>query len=371
MGRSNRSTSTPRTMKETGTQLSNNIPEMFHIRPAGQHVETQASSPDYPGSTKGLIMEDPAVPNPSLLYLQRDLQNIALYIKHTLMAAISDLKTDIQNTNHPLTEMEETSQLQAVAIRQVQKTHDLQLPHMFNLHSQVEDLDNRGHRHNIRLRGVPEGVEATELQQTVCSIFNNLLDRPADSPIEMEHINHALRPPPHDSEPPRDIICCIVNFPLKEEILRKARERGHILFNGADIKLFHHLSQITLQNRCSLRPLLDILCNRNIQYRWNFPFCRSATSRSRSALLRTPEDLPTFCEHLDIPLIDLPEWYSFYFPSEPWKPVSHGSSPKAQRPRSRCRRLDPTSPGDRLSRRDLLSHSAEFAATPRRGYQDA
>lgn len=76
----------------------------------------------------------------------------------------------------------------------------------------------------------------------------------------------------------------------------------------------------------------------------------------------TPEDLPTFCEQLDIPQIDLPEWYAYYFPTEPWKhnpdrTVSHNPSPKAQRQRSRCRRLDPISPMDHPSRRDLPLHS--------------
>lgn len=98
------------------------------------------------------------------------------------------------------------------------------------------------------------------LPQAVCSIFNNLIDHLADSPIGMEHIHHALRPPPRDSEPPRDVACCIVNFPLKEEILCKAREKGCILFNGIEIKLFQDLSQITLQNTCTSRPLLDALC---------------------------------------------------------------------------------------------------------------
>lgn len=221
---------------------------------------------------------------------------------------------------------------------------------MFELHHEVEDLHNKGHRHNVRVRGVPEGIEAPALLQAICSIFNNLLDHPADSPIEWERLNCALRPPPCDSEPPGDAVCCIVNFPLKEEILRKAREMGRILFNGTEIKLFQNLFQITLQNSRTLRPLLDALCSRNIQYRWKFPFCLSASTRGHTALLQTPEDLPAFCEQLDIPQIDLPNWYTFYFPTEPWKPVSLNPSTKAQRPRSRCRRLDPTSPRDCLSR---------------------
>lgn len=167
------------------------------------------------------------------------------------------------------------------------------------------------------------------------------------------------------------MICCVVNFPLKEEILRKARERGCILHNGTEIKLFQDLSHITLQNRRALCPLLDLLRSHNIQYRWKFPFALSASARGRTALLRSSEDLQTFCEQLDIPLMDLPDWCAFHFPTEPWRPVSHNPSLKAQRQRSRRQRQDPSTPSVHVSRRDLNYHSPGSTTTPCRDCLEA
>lgn len=65
--------------------------------------------------------------------LQKDLQKVALNIKHTLTAAISDQKLDIQTMAHRLTDVEQTSQIHAEVIRQVQRTYDSQLPHIFDL----------------------------------------------------------------------------------------------------------------------------------------------------------------------------------------------------------------------------------------------
>lgn len=45
-----------------------------------------------------------------------------------------------------------------------------------DLHSHLEDLDNRGRRHSVRIRGLPEGVGPGELERTVVHIFNDLLD---------------------------------------------------------------------------------------------------------------------------------------------------------------------------------------------------
>lgn len=239
----------------------------------------------------------------------------------------------------------------------MQRTYDTQLPHLLDLHCHVEDLDNFGHRHNIRLRGIPEVIESAAVPQAICSIFNDLLGCPADSSIEMERAHRALRSQPRDSEPPRDVMCCIANFPLKEEILCKARERGRIMYNGTEIKLFQDLSQITLQN---------------IQYRWKFPFGLSASARGRSAMLCTREDLQSFCDQLDLPQIELLEWYAFYFPSEPeWCQVSPNPSPKAQRQGSRRHRLDPISPEPRSTRRNLNQRSPEASGTPHRDRPEA
>lgn len=65
-----------------------------------------------------------------------------------------------------------------------------------------------------------------------------------------------------------------------------------------------------LQHRRDLKFLLDTLRTKGIQYKWKFPFCLSATTQGRTALLKVPEDLQHFCETLGIPLVDVPNWYA-------------------------------------------------------------
>lgn len=60
------------------------------------------------------------------------------------------------------------------------------------MQAQVEDLDNRNRRHNIRLRGVPESV--TDLMPTVTKIFHNLLPDKPLSAFTCDRIHRALRP---------------------------------------------------------------------------------------------------------------------------------------------------------------------------------
>lgn len=111
-------------------------------------------------------------------------------------------------------------------------------------------------------------------------------------------------------------MCCLTSFRTKEEILGKARNRIHILHESADVKIYQDLSNITLQHRKYLRLLLDVLRTRGIHYRWKSPFCLSASTAGRSAMLRVPEDLPQSCERPGILLVLVADWYrEFHIPS--------------------------------------------------------
>lgn len=173
----------------------------------------------------------------------------------------------------------------------------------------MEDLDNRGRLHNLWVRGLPETVDTEQLTATITGLFNNLIDRPVQTAIEMERILRTLRPKGRYIDPPRDVICCLVDYRLKEGILSKARNRIHLSHGGSDIHIYQDFSSITLQHRRDLKPLIVTLRAKGIHYRWKFPFDLSATNQGCTALLHVPEELQPFCDTLGIPVIDVPNWY--------------------------------------------------------------
>ncbi|CAH2330536.1 Hypothetical predicted protein, partial [Pelobates cultripes] len=49
----------------------------------------------------------------------------------------------------------------------------------------IEDLDNRGRRNNLRLRGLPETEDSPQqLQEILLEILNEILGRDHQAPIE-------------------------------------------------------------------------------------------------------------------------------------------------------------------------------------------
>lgn len=225
----------------------------------------------------------------------------------TLLAAISELRLDINALADRVHAVERvTAQQDTVLHKTTRKvdTHTLQLR---DLQWHMEDLDNRGRRHNLRIRGLPESVGVEQLSTSVTSLFNGMLNRLPQSVIEMERIHRALRPKGRETDPPRDIICCIVDYKLKEEILRQARGKQQLIHEGLIIQIFQDLSAITLQHRRNLKALLDVLRSKGIQYRWKFPCCLSATHQDHTALLKVPEHLCSCCDILGIPMVEVPD----------------------------------------------------------------
>lgn len=121
----------------------------------------------------------------------------------------------------------------------------------------LEDLDNRGRGCNLRILGLPEPVEQTQLEKNVVEFFNALLDRALETPVAMERLHHALRARPRENEPPRDVVCCLISFELKKRSRKKRTNEVGSPPYRTELQLFQDLSIIMLQKHRALRPLGD------------------------------------------------------------------------------------------------------------------
>lgn len=89
----------------------------------------------------------------------QDRRSVAEDIKATLSSAITDLKRDIQAMAVRIDDLEETTTLHDTAIQQLQASSHSKTTQLRDIHRHMKDLDNRGRRHNIWVRGIPESIE--------------------------------------------------------------------------------------------------------------------------------------------------------------------------------------------------------------------
>lgn len=66
-------------------------------------------------------------------------------------------------------------------LQHISTHHNLQL---IEMQRHVDELDNRGCQRNPWIHGIPESVEPDQIPQALQTIFNNLLEKPPDSPVD-------------------------------------------------------------------------------------------------------------------------------------------------------------------------------------------
>lgn len=120
-----------------------------------------------------------------------------------------------------------------------------------HLMSKVEDLENRSRSLNLRFIRVPEGVEGCDMLDFMARLIPQVLGQ--DSFPTLPAMERAHRTPTllqGDKPSPRPILIKLLNFQDKVKILRLAREKKELLFNGSHI--FISLLQCRPDEKASL-----------------------------------------------------------------------------------------------------------------------
>lgn len=323
----------------------------------GTHRPSPSSSPAHEGRyasqaalpKRSAILPTPLLPGNDLSDLK--LQLAAIPTKQDMEGYIQRLemvyKAEIQALTANLSQVSDKVQRldgEVATVSTHQTAQDRVIAqntqHIHMLFAIAEDHENRNRRNNLRIRGVPESVTTANILPTLKKLFNDLLGNPETSPIEIDRAHRTLGPKNPDPNRPRDILCRIHYFTVKELILRKARDRGDIFIEACKIQLLSDLSKMTLDKRRALRPLLDILREHEIPYSWGYPFQLQVRADGNLLCVRTPADVPEFCASLRIPAISIRDWP--YTPLPPQRSLQRrrGRSPPSPQRRPQEERPD-------------------------------
>lgn len=121
-------------------------------------------------------------------------------------------------------------------------------------------------RKNLRIRGLPESSQTGNVTDIIRKIFNPILEKEESNPIKIERVHKLRRPQGLLTESPRDIIVRFENWEEKKQIWKNLRGKPPIEYEEKTIQIFQDLSQETLRRRRTLKPLLKILQDQEIQY---------------------------------------------------------------------------------------------------------
>lgn len=186
---------------------------------------------------------------------------------------------------------------------------------VLDLALRVEDQENRGRRCNVRLRGLPEDIGPNDLEEVAVAIFKDILGGSRPEPVKIDRIHRVAGPP--NPNRPRDVLCCLHHFQTKENILRKAWEKGAISFRGGKVLVLQDLASKTLRMRRALKPLLECIHQKGGTYRWGFPFHVVIRKGGDFFVLKAPSQVPEACSFLGVQPIQVPDWQDILLEPNP------------------------------------------------------
>lgn len=174
------SCSTSPTRCHTAADTPWSSPSGFLVGEADSRDETGMEDSDWPMYVRQLPTRD-------------DFKALKADMKETFKSELVTVCQEVKAIADRVELMEEahddtrryTSQLYKYALVQAQTIQET--------HRYLEDLDNRGRRNNIRVRGVPAMEESEDVSLLLESIFNDFLGSSVSQKIKMNRDQHALR----------------------------------------------------------------------------------------------------------------------------------------------------------------------------------
>ena len=141
-----------------------------------------------------------------------------------LKKEVTDLKSSMEHTDADLSDLS----------NRVDKIYDYQVDPEY-VPNKLTNLEDRSRRNNLRIDGISESRNETweECEEEIQKVFNEKL---GVKNVQIERAHRSKRSKSNNnSEKPRTIVCKLLNYKQKEEILRNTKKlKGSNIFINED-----------------------------------------------------------------------------------------------------------------------------------------
>uniref|UniRef100_H3AP84 L1 transposable element RRM domain-containing protein n=1 Tax=Latimeria chalumnae TaxID=7897 RepID=H3AP84_LATCH len=175
-------------------------------------------------------------------------------------------------------------------IREENLAHQTRL--MGEMWDKIQDLENRSRRNNIRVLGIPEGIEGNGVSgpALLLTVLRDCLPLESADAIEVERAHRTLGPRPPPDQRPRPIIARFLRFQDRERILRLAREAGELRWRGRSIMIFPDMSRELAVQRKLFMPERHCCMALGLRYALQYPATLRVTIAGKQQRFDDPEE---------------------------------------------------------------------------------
>ena len=200
--------------------------------------------------------------------LSKEIQDIKLK-QEEMQHSIAEIKDSLEAANSRIQEAEERISEVEDRLVDIMDAEQKRGKRLKTNEESLRELWDNVKRTNIHIIGVPEGEEREKetekiFQEIIAENFPTMGTESLTQIQEAQQVPYKINP---RRNTPRHILIKLTKIKDKEKILKAAREKKEITYNGTLIRLSADFSTETLQARREWHDILNVMKGKNLQPR--------------------------------------------------------------------------------------------------------
>lgn len=236
--------------------------------------------------------------------IRSEVAALRVEILSVLKTSISAVKASLQTQGEKLKDVEESLTNVDGRVTSLETACAALTKDNERMKMKLDDLENRSRRNNVRIIGIPEHTEGAHptafTEELLLKVFGK---ESFPKPPVVDRAHRSLAPVPKSNQPPRPFIVRIHHFQTRELILRLAREKGHLLYNGFRIHFYPDVSAEVAKKRAAFNPIKARLREAGIEFGLLFPARLRVTHNGQKHFFDSPQQATDFVQEVLPPAI--------------------------------------------------------------------
>ncbi|KAK7886458.1 hypothetical protein WMY93_026079 [Mugilogobius chulae] len=173
---------------------------------------------------------------------------------------LDELQRESDNHGERLTSLEENANTFDQRVSRLEATCSALQTANDKLKAKLVDVEGRHRRLNVRLVGLPEGIEGPQPSKFFAKLLQDAFGQDVfPTPPELDRAHRSLVQKPGPGERPRPVIICFHRYQNKELLIREARKRREVKYQDNIFRVYEDYSPEVVDQRKVYKTVMSDL----------------------------------------------------------------------------------------------------------------
>lgn len=256
------------------------------------NMETAEQADGTAASPSAVNFETPAT-NENILAAIRQMKSAVENGFDELKGSLSSLKSALSAVSDRVSTTEDAIETHEKRLNELERRQESLASQCMLQQAKIDDLEACSRRQNIRIIGIKEKVENGRPTEFVAKLLPELLgEEHFDHPVDVDRA-HRTAAPARDGKP-RAIVARLHRFQVKELVLRLAREKAPLQYDGRPVYIFPDLTSAIMKKRMAFQHIKEKCRARKIRCGFRHPARLVVTVNDNTGTFSSPAEAEKF-----------------------------------------------------------------------------